>query len=176
MPRKARKGRLGLVVVGENNAFELTDVGLATVREMAAIGSDPVEIDNYLMVSKGWLQTRLDEDGPQFDAAIAEAFEEGISEFKGRIRVAQMNLGEVNASMAIHLGRQFLNQKDGTVEHNHTLRVIGTLPDFKNQSGDDWSRQFAPESTRVIAQQKENVVDLAYEEVDAPGKNAHGGN
>lgn len=162
--RKERAPRLGCVEVvdGRSHAYELTDIGIAQVIELATLGHSPSEIDRYLNVSKGFIKSRIDDDSPTFDADIAEAFEAGQHEFTNRLRQAQSDLAVTNAQMAIHLGKHHLGQKDDVVEHNHTHRVIGTLPNFTNQSIDDWKREFVPEPVRAISDA--NVIDAEYEE------------
>ena len=56
--------------------------------------------------------------------------------------------------MAIHLGKHYLEgQEDKPQEHNHTIRVVGTLPDYSASSA-EWSKQFAPDTVQQLAQPK----------------------
>lgn len=162
--------REGLVEVhrtkgNPNPVFVVTGLGLAHIQQMAAIGSNRAEIARYLRVSDTWLMTKLDEDGDLFDEAIAEAFAEGQSEFSTRLRTAQANLADTNAQMAIHLGKQYLGQRDDAVEHRHVHQVVGTMPDY-DQSSAEWRRQFAPDTVQKIGQEIEDAEFVDIEETD----------
>ncbi len=145
---KDRKPRAGLIEMDGPN-YHVTALGLAHIQEMAAIGCQTTEVCAYLRVNSGWLRRKIDESHDEYDPDIADAYAEGRSEYVKRLRTAQQNLADVNAQMAIHLGKQDLNQRDDAVEHRHVHQVVGTMPDYE-ASSDQWRRQFAPETMQPM--------------------------
>jgi hypothetical protein len=146
--RKDRKPREGLVEVF-GGTYVLTGLGLVHVQEMAAVGSQYAEIAAYLRVGVDWVRRSVDDEHDHYDANVANAYHEGRGEYLRRLRQAQQNLADVNAQMAIHLGKQDLNQRDDAVEHRHVHQVVGTMPDYE-ASSDQWRRQFAPEALQPM--------------------------
>lgn len=132
-----------------NDRYIITDIGIAHVQELASLGAQPREIAQYLRVSNEWMRKALDPENEDFNQDVADAFDEGSSEFKRRLLGHQAALAETNAQMAIHLGKHHLNQKDDATEINHNIRVVGTLPDY-GSSSDDWKRQFAPSALQKV--------------------------
>jgi hypothetical protein len=157
-----RVPRAGLIDVVGNN-YVPTELGLAHIGQMAAIGAKVREIAQYLRVSEKYLRDALDPDSEYFVPAIDAAFNDGQSEFRKRLLQAQAALAESNAQMAIHLGKQHLDQRENPVEHNHTIRVVGTLPDYGGNA-DDWKRQFAPSALQAVP--APDVIDAEVIEED----------
>lgn len=143
MSGKKASGRPGCIVPGPNDSFMLTDIGLTHVLELAALGCSQTEIAEYLQVSRQWVQAILDEDGPKACPEAINAFRQGRAELSRRLRQAQLMLADTNAQMAIWLGKQHLNQRDQPIEVTKTVKIVGTLPDYK-LTPEDWSRKFAP--------------------------------
>ena len=142
-PRNPRAGCIELV----GQRYELTDIGVAQILELASLGSSIREIADYLRVSDAWLRKELDDEGG-CPRAI-RAWSEGIGEYKKRIRVAQMAIAEAgNAHMAIHLGKTVLGQKELPQEVNvtKTIHVVGAMPNYQ-QTPADWQKQFAPDTS-----------------------------
>lgn len=140
------------------NKYLPTALGLDTIEQLASIGSTPGEIARYLGVSAAWMKRAIKEDDDFYIRSVAHAYEDGQGEFKRRLRRAQVNLSETNAQMAIHLGKQYLDQRDNPVEHNLTISVVGTMPDYDTTS-DDWKRQFAPSPMQGVTQQKPTILE-----------------
>ena len=159
---RERKPRAGLIEV-DGPAYHATGLGLAHIQEMAAIGSQPAEIADYLRVGTEWVRRAIDAEHEQYDPDVADAYSEGRHEYLKRLRQAQQNLADVNAQMAIHLGKQYLDQRDAEVEHRHVHQVFGTMPDY-DATSDSWRKQFAPEAMQARPMKIE-VEDAEYEEV-----------
>ena len=158
MAKRERNPRAGCFVK-RGAAYEITELGLAHVREMAAIGARPSEIAQYFNVGADFMLRALDYEHELYKPEIEEAFNEGATEFKRRILMAQSNLAETNAQMAIHLGKHHLGQKDDAQEVNHTIRVVGTLPDYEG-GADEWRRRFAPTPLQVVDAPKASRGEL----------------
>jgi hypothetical protein len=163
MSSERKRGRPGCVEY-RGGEYQFTELGLAHVREMAALGSSPSEIARYLRVSPDYIQKAIDPDSGRYREDIAEAYDEGASEHVLRLRKHQDALGETNAQMAIHLGKHFLGQKEDTQEINHNIRVVGTLPDY-TASADDWKRQFAPSALQAVEAPKPSRANVIEAEV-----------
>ena len=160
-----RTPRIGCVEK-DGCSYRLTDTGLMHVLEMSSLGCSLGEIADYLRVGRKWMIARTDEESEDFDERIANAYQDGLGEFKRRLRIGQQNLAETNAQMSIHLGKHFLDQKDVQhVEVNKKIQIVGTLPDY-GQSPDQWLRQFAPTPLQApeSAPQKLEAVDAEFEE------------
>lgn len=143
----------------------MTELGLMIVLELATLGSSSREIASYLRVTRLWLQNRLDEDHELYDDRIATVYQNGQGDYVKRLRKYQMNLAQVSAPMAIHLGKHALGQRDKVeIEHNH-VHVIGTMPD-REQTPEAWLHQYGPRDQKVLEQQprKLDVVDAEYED------------
>lgn len=123
---------------------QITQIGLMHVLELSTLGCSVDEISTYLRVPKKKFLSWINEDSADFDEHIYNAFNEGDMNFKKRLRLAQANLADVNATMAIHLGKQVLGQTDKKeVEITQTVHVVGTLPDY-GATPDQWRKQFGP--------------------------------
>lgn len=155
-----RPPKKGLVdVVGAS--YSVTPLGLAHIEQMAALGAKVPQIAQYLRVSEDFLRTSIDSENSRYDPSIDAAFNDGQAVFKKRLLEAQQNLSETNAQMAIHLGKQHLDQREEPVEHHHRVQVVGTLPDY-SMGADDWGRQFAPSALQPAIPAKpdrESAVD-----------------
>jgi hypothetical protein len=152
-----RKGRLGCVEFVKG-AWEISELGLAQIRELAAIGSREKEIARYLQIGEKTFREWVDVDHKRHREDVIEAYEDGSSEFEQRLLRAQANLMETNAQMAIHLGKQRLGQKDDPVVHDHRHQIVGTLPDY-NQTSDAWRKQFAPDTVQAMQIEAQPVED-----------------
>lgn len=124
-------------------AYELTSAAYDLIRDRARVGSPVSEIADAMRVTSGWL-SKLVEDSPVCDPEACEAYSEGLSELRAKLRGDQLNLAETNAQMAIFAGKQYLGQKDQqTIEVNKRIHVVGALPDYA-QTPEDWQKIFAP--------------------------------
>lgn len=151
------RARAGCVEDGK-----LTDIGCMHVLELTTLGFQLAEVAKYLRVTKQWLTERLDPDSDKFDERAHNAFNEGEHAWTKRLREAQGNLAEVNATMAIHLGKQYLGQRDKQeIEVTKTVHIVGTLPEVA-QSPEQWLRQFGPGSQQP---KRLDVVDAEAVEV-----------
>ena len=157
---KPREGLVDVVKVKGTQAYVLTGLGLAHVKEMAALGSSMTEIAEYLKVDKSWISRSCNPESDTYDHLVHESFLEGQSEFKQRIRRHQLELSEHNATMAVHLGKQYLGQKDQVQEHHHVHQVVGTMPDY-DKTSDEWKRQFAPDA--VLRIEDAQVLEIENE-------------
>lgn len=146
--------------------YRITQHGCMHVLELASLGSSIPEIADFLQVSDVWLYGQIGEDSACPD--VQAAFAEGKAEFKKRLRVAQVNLGDVNSQMAIWLGKQHLDQKDKQeIDITKKVHFIGTMPDY-DQSPDDWRHKFMPS-----AAQRPRPIDLEAVEAEVePAGNA----
>lgn len=160
--RKPREGCFVPQTGGTSVPYVMTDIGIAHVAQMAALGCSIGEIAQYLRVSGSWLRETLDIEHDNFRQDIADAFDEGTTEFKKRIREHQYNLAETNAQMAIHLGKHHLGQKDDALEVNHNVKIVGTLPDY-GSTPDDWRRQFAPSVLQSVEPPKQGKQPVVIE-------------
>lgn len=151
--------RAGCVEMVEGLAV-LTPIGLAHVREMAALGSNKTKIAKYMRIPVSTFTDWLDPENVRYIPEIHEAFLDGEQELESRIQRAQLDLMETNSQVAIHLGKHYLGQHDRPVEHNHRVAVVGTLPDY-SQSSDDWAKSFAP----TPLQDKVKALDIIEAEV-----------
>ena len=113
---------------------------------MADLGCSLKEIASVIGISARTLQAKnnADEGDRRYDRAFSRAYNAGRSRYLMHIRKSQKDLAEVNASMAIHLGKHELGQHDKPQEHVHTHRVVGTMPDYDATSEQWRKRQFAP--------------------------------
>lgn len=157
--REPRKGCVEFV----NNRYVFSDIGLAHVRELSALGQSEPEIAQYLRISKECIRQKLEPDHENFDQAVADARDDGLHELKRRIREAQLNLTGTNAQMAIHMGRFHLGQKDvQEVQVTKRVHIVGTIPDYKEDPS-KWLEKFGP---AAAAPKQLDVIDATFEEKD----------
>lgn len=152
-------------IVGPQNKYHITAMGLVHVEEMAALGCSKTEIADYFQVDKSFFSRVMDPEDPAYDAEVHECFLRGDTTFKQRLRRHQLELSENNATMAVHLGKQYLNQKDQVQEHHHVHQVVGTMPDY-DKTSDEWKKQFAPTGIVRIADsrvEEAQVIDATAE-------------
>ena len=157
--KRELKPREGLIEVVEQR-YMVTGLGLAHIQQMAALGCGKTEIAEYLKVNHAWMSRACNPESEQYDPQVHESFLEGESEFKQRLRRHQLELSEHNATMAVHLGKQYLGQKDQVQEHHHVHQVVGTMPDY-DKTSDEWKKQFAP--TGVLRIEDAQVLEIDHE-------------
>ena len=140
--------------------YDLTDAGMDKVVEHASQGGTIRELAKLFGVGASTISHWHDEEHPNFKPQFAEAWEQGQYNFTATLRESQLELGRVNASMAIHLGKHYLEQNDKPMEHHHLHRVIGTMPDYE-QTPEQWAANFAPEPVLEHHKHIEMEVDDA---------------
>lgn len=148
--RNPKPGCVKAVLRGEGGgsgppSWELTDKGYDLIKEHASLGCPITEIADAMRVDRQWLSKKI-EESPVCDPLAHEAFMEGLAEHKKDLRLAQKELGKVNAQMAIWNGKQHLGQRDQQIiDVTKRIQVVGTLPDYA-QSPADWQKIFAPKA------------------------------
>lgn len=154
--------RPGCISIGDDGKWTMTDIGLMHVLELSSLGSGITEIADYLRISNDWLHQRLNLEHEKFDPAIYDVYSQGLGEFKKRLRSAQQTLGDVNAQMAIHLGKHYLGQVEKSqIDITKTIQIVGTLPDYA-QTPEAWRAQFGPQQAQRqvdAASRSCNVID-----------------
>lgn len=102
---------------------------LAAVRGLGSVMTTNAEAAYVLGVHDDTFR-RFRQDHPEVEAA----WESGRAQGRVSLRRSQFRLAEKNATMAIFLGMNFLDQKDlrglnvgGRIDHAHTHTVLGTM-------------------------------------------------
>lgn len=96
-------------------------IELTKVRELAALQCSEKEAASFFGISKTKFKKILD-TMPD----VLEAWEQGKDSGKISLRRKQFRLASLNATMAIHLGKNMLDQKDA-VSHEHTGKDGGPI-------------------------------------------------
>lgn len=141
-------------IVKVSGCCELTDLGRSEMAEHVRLGGTLRELSDLLGVKyetvKQWNAKSSSAFWPEFN----QIWTENLHAYRKELRMNQMLLSQTKAAMAIHLGKNTLDgQEDKPQEHNHTIRVIGTMPDYGATSA-EWSKQFAPTTVHQLAQPK----------------------
>lgn len=135
--------------------------GLKLINEWASDGCSISEIAQFFGFSKNTLQQKMKPDSThehhKFDPELYEAYNDGRRDYLLHLRRSQKDLAGTSAQMAIHLGKHELEQTDKPVQHEHTHKVVGTLPDY-NATPEAWRRQFAPSGVQAITDS--SIVDV----------------
>ena len=108
-------------------------INLDDIRKLGALQCTEKEIASFLGIGLKRFR-KLCIQLPE----IMEAYEEGQDSGKVSLRRKQFRLAGINASMAIHLGKNILGQKD-SVSHEHTGKDGGPIEtmDLSQLSKDD---------------------------------------
>ena len=140
-------GRRGMInpdyLYNKGSGFQLTAEGVSKVTEHATLGGTMSELATLFGCDSSTLSKWRDKNGQNYNEEFDRAWAAGEYAFKMGLREAQAQLAAVNASMAIHMGKQYLGQDDKPQEHVHTHRVIGTMPDY-DMAPEEWKEKFAP--------------------------------
>lgn len=126
-----------------NGGYLPNEAALEEIYQHARRGGTQAELADMFGISRAVFNVWISKD-KNARPDVREKWFQGQYEYKSQLRENQLSLSEVNAQMAVHLGKQYLGQDDKPQEVHHLHRVIGTLPDY-DQTSNDWARQFAPQ-------------------------------
>lgn len=127
-----------------NGGYVPNEAALEEIYHHARRGGTQAELADMFGISRAVFNVWISNDKSKQRPDVRAKWFQGQYEYKAQLRENQLQLSEVNAQMAVHLGKHYLGQDDKPQEVHHLHRVIGTLPDYDQTSG-DWARQFAPQ-------------------------------
>jgi hypothetical protein len=141
------------VVPGEPAAYEFTASAVELISLSAVVGTPINELAALFGRSESWLTARMKER-----SELQSAYDAADAAGRLELRLAQHDMAQFNAQMAIHLGKTRLRQTEEPAKTEHTVYVVGAQAQF-SMSPDEWAKKFMPQ-------------DIASNQLPAPGISA----
>ncbi len=110
-------------------------IKLSQLRNLAELQCTQTEVCKFFRIASSTFKDLL-----ETDERAKTAWEQGQQQGKISLRRTQLKLAQKNASMAIFLGKQYLDQKD-TVVNEHTGKDGGPIQTFDLAKLDHGERQ-----------------------------------
>ncbi len=154
-----RDGSIAIINVAGNSAYQMTAAGIEQLRQLATVGTPIKAIAEFFDVSDDWLRAAIVGD-PDVRTAYQSAKGDGELE----LRTAAHEAAKAGDSrvLTFMMERRLKMNKEVEHTHNHNVKVIGAVPDYK-LSHDQWMERFAPPS--LPAPGVSPITDAEYSEV-----------
>lgn len=126
-------------------AYQLTDAGIEFVKYMASRGNTKKDTSRALGVHEDWVAKQCIAD-PKLRSVWDEGDAAGLAQLRSAgFEMAMVNPAQNQFERKVRAGEGERKQ----VDINHRVHVVGTLPDQKTYSTEEWLSQYSPERLEV---------------------------
>jgi hypothetical protein len=160
-----RAGSIEVVAVAGNTAYRMSPAGVEQLKVMAQVGTPIKAMAEFFGVSDDWMRAAIEGDPLVRDAYHGA---KGTGELELRQAAHASALAGDSRVLTFMMERRLKMNKEVEVTHNHNLKVIGAVPDYK-LSADEWHRRFAPKLEGPKGDDADEAEDAEFSEVTTTG-------